>query len=284
MASKTTETLVHDMLHVVETGEGLTEELLLRYGKNTGKVLEEAFGRNGAGEVLRMSALGKPCDRPLWYQAHGATKEKLRRETLNKFAYGHIIEEYALLLAAAGGHSVEGEQDTLEIDGVVGHRDCIIDGMLVDVKSVSGRGYDKFAMNNLREDDPFGYLMQLAAYLLASQDDPKVTNKTHAGFLAIDKEGGNICLDVYDLTEEMGKVREVIARKRAALVAEEPPERPFEPVPQSKTSPNKQIPLECRYCDFKGPCWPEARKFVYASGPVWLVEVVKEPNVPEVVD
>lgn len=282
--SKSIETLVHDMLHVVETGEGLTEELLIRYGRNTGAVLEEAFGRNHLGPALRMSALGKPCDRQLWYQHTKAPREKLRRETLNKFAYGHIIEEYALLLAAAGGHRVEGEQDTMHLDGVVGHRDCVIDGMLIDVKSASGRGFGKFTSNGLREDDPFGYLMQLAAYLEASQNDPLVTNKTEAGFLVLDKESGKICLDVYDLTQEMEQVRGVIARKRAVLASEEPPERSFAPVPQSKTSPNTQLSVECRYCDFKQTCWPEARKFLYASGPVWLIDVVKLPNVQEIVE
>lgn len=281
---KSISTLIHDMLHVVETGEGLTEDLLTRYGINTGKVLEEAFGRNSNGPALRMSSLGKPCDRQLYYQHHKAPKEKLRRETLNKFAYGHIIEEYALLLAAAAGHRVEGEQDTMHLDGVVGHRDCVIDGMLIDVKSASGRGFEKFATNNLRADDPFGYLMQLAAYLLASENDPLVTNKTEAGFLVLCKETGKMCLDVYDLTEELALIRGVIARKRAVLAADTPPERAFEPVPQSKTSPNTQLALECRYCDFKQTCWPEARKFLYASGPVWLVDVVKEPNVQEIVE
>jgi CRISPR/Cas system-associated exonuclease Cas4 (RecB family) len=281
---KTINTLIHDMLHVVETGEGLTEDLLTRYGINTGKVLEEAFGRNSSGPALRMSSLGKPCDRQLYYQHTNAPREKLRRETLNKFAYGHIIEEYALLLAAAAGHRVEGEQDTMNLDGVVGHRDCVIDGMLIDVKSASGRGFDKFATNNLREDDPFGYLMQLAAYLLASENDPLVTNKTEAGFLVLCKETGKMCLDVYDLTEELALIRGVIARKRAVLAADTPPARPFEPVPQSKTSPNTQLGTECRYCDFKQTCWPSARKFLYASGPIWLIDVVKEPNVPEVVE
>jgi CRISPR/Cas system-associated exonuclease Cas4 (RecB family) len=282
--SKSIETLVHDMLHVVETGEGLTPELLTKYGLNTGAALKEAFGRNSMGPALRMSALGKPCDRQLWYQHTKAPREKLRRETLNKFAYGHIIEEYALLLAAASGHRVEGEQDTMHLEGVVGHRDCVIDGVLIDVKSASGRGFEKFAKNGLREDDPFGYLMQLAAYLEASQDDPLVLNKTTAGFLVLCKESGKVCLDLYDLTPELELIRGVIARKRDVLASDQPPERAFKPVPQSKTSPNTQLGTECRYCDFKQTCWPEARKFLYASGPTWLIDVVKEPNVMEIVD
>jgi hypothetical protein len=45
----------------------------------------------------------------------------------------------------------------------VGHQDAIIDGVLVDCKSASGVGFDKFKYNKLAEDDPFGYVAQLSA-------------------------------------------------------------------------------------------------------------------------
>lgn len=281
---KKIETLVHDMLNVVETGEGLEGDLLQKFGLNTGNALKISFGRDGSGPALRMSALGKPCDRQLWYENQGAPREKLRRETLNKFAYGHILEEYALLLAEAAGHTVTGCQTTLELAGVVGHRDCIIDGMLIDVKSASGRGFIKFKENKLREDDPFGYLRQLSAYLKASQDDPLLTEKTRAGFLVVNKENGDICLDVYDLTQELGTIIPVIEHKKEVLSQETPPDRAFKPVPQSKTSKNTKLGTECSYCAFKDTCWPEARKFVYSNGPVWLIDVVTEPKVQEVVE
>jgi len=53
-------------------------------------------------------------------------------------------------------------------------------------------------------------------------------------------------------------------------------------VPQSKTSPNTKLPVMCSYCEFKKKCWPEARKFIYSYGPVFLVDVKSEPKVPEV--
>jgi len=53
-------------------------------------------------------------------------------------------------------------------------------------------------------------------------------------------------------------------------------------VPQSKTSPNMKLPMMCSYCDFKKTCWPNLRSFAYSGGPVHLVDVVNEPDVPEI--
>ena len=75
----------------------------------------------------------------------------------------------------------------LRLKGVVGHQDSIIDGVLVDVKSASGMGFDKFKYNKLTEDDPFGYVAQVSAYAAANGLD-------RAAFLAINKSTGEVCL------------------------------------------------------------------------------------------
>ena len=56
----------------------------------------------------------------------------------------------------------------MEVEGVTGHQDCIIDGVVVDCKSASGVGFDKFKHNKLAEDDPFGYVAQISAYAEAN--------------------------------------------------------------------------------------------------------------------
>jgi hypothetical protein len=56
----------------------------------------------------------------------------------------------------------------------------------------------------------------------------------------------------------------------------------LEPVPQSATSKNMKLCTTCSYCGFKKECWPEARTFMYSTGPVFLVKVVDVPRVQEI--
>ena len=80
-----------------------------------------------------------------------------------------MIEELVLSLAKASGHKVEGEQSKLNVHGVKGHRDAVIDGMTVDVKSCSSYAYKKFKEGKLKDDDPFGYISQLSSYVYAGK-------------------------------------------------------------------------------------------------------------------
>ena len=136
---------------------------------------------------LRLSAIGKP-DRKLWYDVNKKlTPETLPPSTRIKFLYGYILEELLLLCATVAGHDVTDQQKEVTLEGVVGHQDSIIDGVLVDVKSASGMGFDKFKYNKLTEDDPFGYVAQVSAYAAANGLD-------RAAFLAINKSTGEVCL------------------------------------------------------------------------------------------
>jgi major membrane immunogen (membrane-anchored lipoprotein) len=194
-----------------------------------------------------------------------------------------MIEELILSMTIAAGHDLKGSQDRLDVHGIKGHRDAVIDGMTVDVKSCSSYAFKKFKEGNLRDDDPFGYISQLSSYVYAGKDDPLVTDKTHGAFLAIDKQNGHICLDVYDFTEEL-KTKEAEMKEAVAMVKGEIPEDRVKPVPQSKTSPNMKLSMGCSYCEYKKLCWPNMRKFVYSYGPEFLVHVEKEPRVAETVD
>jgi len=63
----------------------------------------------------------------------------------------------------------------------------------------------------------------------------------------------------------------------------EPPERSFDPVPQSPKNPNgnEKLSMACSYCDFKKECYPNLRKFIYSDKPLFLTKVVKKPMVAE---
>ena len=90
---------------------------------------------------LRLSIIGKP-DRQLWYNVRSKEEIDLAPSTRIKFLYGYILEELLLLCASIAGHRVEDQQKEVEIEGVKGHQDSLIDGVLVDCKSASGRSFE----------------------------------------------------------------------------------------------------------------------------------------------
>ena len=280
---KTIDTLIPDMKDVL-LGLGGWDAAITKYLSETiGDVAHDRFSKPQEPRgYLSMSSLGDSCDRSLWYKVnHPELSEPLGAEALGTFFYGDIIEAFALALAKAAGHRVEGEQTQMDIAGIKGHRDAVIDGVTVDVKSASQFGFKKFKEGNLREDDPFGYISQLGSYVYAGKDDPIVEDKTHGAFLAIRKDRFDLALDIYDFSGDLAwKEEEVMAKK--ALVAGPIPDARIPPIPQSKTSPNTKLQVKCGYCSFRETCWPEARTFIYSSGPVFLVDVKNEPKVPEV--
>ncbi len=284
--TKTIETLVDDMNSVIMGEKGWSDKLAEHLGSKVGDVVKSRLGSPQEPRgYLSMSALGQPCKRKLWYKVNKTDKgEAIRANTFLKFLYGDIIEELVLAIVKQSGHHVSGEQDRMAINGISGSRDCVIDGMTVDVKSASPIAFKKFKEGNLREDDPFGYISQLSSYVYAAKNDPLVTNKKEGAFLVVDKVNGNICLDKYDFTCDMlGKEAEVSEIKDMAS-KKTPPPRGFEDVPQSKTSPNRKLSMQCSYCEFKKMCYPEVRKFIYSNGPTYLTKVVKELKVPEDTD
>ena len=196
---------------------------------------------------LSLSSVGTPCKRKLWYKINRTDEgEELTPNTFLKFFYGDMIEELVLQLAIASGHDVTGEQDRLDVHGLKGHRDAVIDGMTVDVKSCSSYAFKKFKEGRLRDDDPFGYISQLSSYVYAGQNDPLVTDNVRGAFLAVYKQNGHICLDVYDFTEEL-KTKEEEILETIYMVDGKIPEERIPTVPQSKSSENTKLSMQCSY-------------------------------------
>ena len=102
----------------------------------------------------------------VWYdmQDTDLTKERMQPSTFIKFLYGHLLESVAILLIKLSGHTVTDMQKEVEVDGIKGHMDCKIDGEVVDIKTASNFSFKKFSSGALVDDDPFGYMAQLAGY------------------------------------------------------------------------------------------------------------------------
>jgi hypothetical protein len=282
---KTLDTLCYDIEQTLLGLGGWDRAASEIFGNDLKEVSYQRFHKPAqVRKYLSLSSIGTPCSRKLWYKVNEAEKgEPLGAEAIGTFFYGDMIEALVIALAKASGHDVQGEQTKLNVHGIIGHRDCIIDGVTVDVKSASKYSFQKFANHNLREEDPFGYISQLSSYVYAGKDDPLVLDKTSGAFLVVQKDRFKLCLDKYDFTEELKvKEQEMLAAKE--MVKGPIPEDRIKPVPQSKTSPNTMLDTQCSYCEFRKTCWPEARTFAYSTGYQHLVDVVTEPKVTEIIE
>jgi hypothetical protein len=282
---KKIDTLVADIESVIYGLGGWNGTIGSILGNNIAMSANKRFSKPQEPRgYLSLSSIGTPCKRKLWYKVNKpGTGEPLSANLLLRFFYGDMIEELILSMVTASGHSMKGSQDRLTVHGIRGHRDCVIDGMTVDVKSCSPFAFKKFKDGSLRDNDAFGYISQLSSYVYAGKDDPLVTNKTHGAFLAVDKVSGEICLDVHDFTEDLKtKEQEMLAAKD--LVAGDLPTDRIQPVPASKASPNTKLDKSCQFCEYKKICWPNLRMFKYSYGIEYLVHVEKEPKVDEVFD
>jgi hypothetical protein len=232
-------------------------------------------------EVLRFSSLGKQ-DRQLWYAANKPeTAEKMHGKQLFKFLYGDVLEVLLLFLTKESGHEVTHLQHKVEVDGVHGSMDAVIDGVPTDCKSASPYSFQKFANGSFVFDDPFGYIPQLSGYANA------IEKTERGGFLVAEKVDGSICFaEVDEYTLKGNPPEPKIAHQREVVNATTPPARCYDDVPEGKSG-NRKLSIGCSYCPFKDTCWADAnagqglRKFFYSRGPVWLTNVQREPKVNE---
>ncbi len=229
---------------------------------------------------LRLSQMGPKCPRALWFSIHHPElAEALPPYARIKYSYGHIIEQFTIQLAKAAGHEVLGEQDEVSVDGILGHRDCVIDGCVVDVKSSSSRGFDKFKSGSIAQTDDFGYLDQLDGYLVGSVNDPLVRTKDRGYLLAVDKTLGHMCLYEHQVREE--SIRERIRESKQIVALQDPPECRCKSV-QDGTSGNLRLDVKASYNPYKYCCKPNLRTFLYSTGPRYLTHVQRKPDVTEV--
>ncbi len=268
--SKSIKTIPEDIVQLFEHGHGVSEENMSIFLDNLRVLITERLSKSKERHPSRlsMSKIGTP-NRKLYFDLNTPEGEPDYSNSL-KFLYGDIIEQLILLLVKEAGHEVTHEQAEVEVDGVKGHLDCKIDGVVVDVKSASSFAFKKFAQAELLNDDPFGYIHQISAY---SYPD-------NAAFLAVNKENGAITvleIDKIDLVDP--KVR--IAEIKEILKQQQPPEEKCYPEVVQKNG-NKTLHKNCTYCQHKFKCWNNLRVFDYAGGPVYFTEVVSEPRVEEI--
>ena len=285
--NKTTDNVVADIYAMMESKNADpsvdVEAEIEKFGEGVKALMRTEFGREKREDNrrLRLSNIGR-TDKYLWNHFNGTEGEELQPHTYIKFMYGHLIEEMLLFLTRMAGHTVTDEQKVCNVEGIVGHMDCKIDGVVTDVKSASSFGFKKFKDGTLAYDDPFGYIDQIKAYAHSE-------GQTEFGWLAMDKANGHLTYLKYDLTDTEAPVYEVlkgdivdrVKHVKKLVEQPEPAEWCYQPVPDGKSG-NSKLSIGCSYCQFKDHCYPNLRVFAYSYGPKYLVDVVKEPKVQEV--
>jgi hypothetical protein len=280
--NKTIDTLVQDIYNLMETKSSPrgtdVEGIIDQFGEEIKELMRNEFlpSKSYDGRKLRLSSIGKPL-RQQWMAFMGFSREKLQPHNYIKFFFGHMIESYVLALAKLAGHEVTEQQKKCEVEGIIGHQDCRIDGVLVDVKSASSYSFGKFQDGSIFNDDPFGYVRQLLAYAEQEGD-------TEMAWLAMDKQLGKLTLCKFKTTDDPVKdinVREEINSLKKSVQLQDMPEPCATPVPDGKSG-NEKLPSICSYCAYKKHCYPDLRVFLYSTGPRFLSTVVNEPKVPEI--
>lgn len=265
--AKTIDTLVDDIYTLMNTGKkNPNQEWLMSFGMAVMDGVKRQMWMSSAPKrgALRMSNVGKPCVRALWYDVNGThDPEPLTPQTRLKFMMGDIVEALLLYLAREAGHEVKDQQREIEIDGVKGHLDAVIDGELVDVKSTSSYGMKKFKDGTLAEDDPFGYVGQISGY-------GNALGKSQGTFLAFDKSNGELATYTHEGLEDTSARIKMV---KDALAQPEPPERGFEAV-KDRASNRQKLGINCSYCPHKYECWADKNlELKFRSGkPVFLLE------------
>ena len=278
-------TLVPDIYqHLAVLSEGVPLPLTEEEIDNTVKGIRAALvswatpRENRTDFTLRMSNIGKPA-RQLWFEKRDeAGRSGVDGSTQIKFLYGHLLEEVLLMLVRMAGHQVTDEQKEVVVDGIKGHMDCKINGEVVDVKTASRFAFNKFSEGRLAQDDPFGYMGQLAGYEASE-------GTSNGGFLVINKESGELCMYVPDGLDKPN-IKEHIKALVPSLELDTAPELCYPVVPEGKKG-NMKIAKGCSWCKYKHPCHKDAndgaglRTFKYSNGFTYLTKVVSEPRVEE---
>ena len=284
---KSIDTLVKDIYNLFNPDEISMDEKEIdkhinEFGDNIKEHLKSSlFEKERDKSNLRLSAIGRP-DRQIWYDVNLNNKaQPFTSPTKIKFLYGYILEELLIALSKIADHKVTDTQKELEVEGVKGHQDCMIDDVLIDCKSTSPRGFEKFEKGDLIRDDPFGYIAQISAYAEGNNVDK-------AAFLAINKQSGEICLSpVHSL--EMINAGDRVKYLKSMVNNKYPPNRCYSDVKEG-ASGNKRLGTSCLYCNHKRECWKDVnnghglRVFNYARGYRYLTKVEKIPDVPEVIN
>jgi hypothetical protein len=190
-----------------------------------------------------------------------------------RFLIGDLVECAVMAILKGAGVNITEAQGRCELElggeQVQGTLDLIIDDpvdgeKVWDVKSASPYSYaQKFSKgyDNLKEDDPFGYLMQGHLYAEAK-------GKDFGGWIVVDKSSGEIqFVQAPDDQEDDRKLYIALANNtveslQSGFTYTKPPIEPEEETytleGKRVATGNKLLNRSCTFCGYRKHCWPKA--------------------------
>ena len=265
------EALLKDFLKKAGRGEvSLPDSVVEEFVQDCRDALVKQFNRKQEGWRPRMSGLGHPfCKQILERDGH---REEMSYNAILRFLIGDMLEAALMAIMKGAGINIVDSQRTCELE-LGGEKikvtldvilDDVVDGVKVwDIKSASpysysqkfGKGYD-----NLKDDDPFGYVMQGHLYS-ESNDMP------FGGWIVVDKSTGEI--QFVTAPDEQSEDREAYLaeanRRVKALRDGVEFKRPFKAEKETYRKAGETIetgntilPRMCSMCGHREHCWPKA--------------------------
>ena len=264
---------VQEFLTKASRGEAsLSPELVEEFGELCKTAIDRQFNREAREWRPYLSGVGKPvCQQKLEKESSGnPPSSEIDYTRIYKFLMGDLIEAYAIVVMKAAGLPVENEQTRveLEIAGVTvsGKMDCTLWQQVWDVKSASDFASMKFGefggYNKIKEDDPFGYVVQGHCY-------GKAIDMPFAGWIAINKSDGKwmVCEAPQYLAAQEEEAALKVAEENLQRVMTEKFVKEFDDFPEihkegkgknaiETATGNRRMVKECGFCDHKRHCWP----------------------------
>lgn len=261
------------LLRAVRGETDLSPAVLDDFAQTCKEALKKQFTSRDQDWRVRMSGLGRPLCQQI--QGRDGSTEEMTYNAILRFLIGDLVEAVMMVVLKEAGVTIVDSQKSCKLklgnETVEGTLDVILDDpvngeKVWDIKSASpfsyaqkfSRGYD-----NLKSDDPFGYLMQGFLYATA-------VGKDFGGWLVVDKSSGEIqFVQAPDDQEEdrMAYIEEAVnrvAKLSSGFTYSKPPMQPEEETYSvskviHKTG-NKLLNKTCTFCGYREVCWPKAVK------------------------
>lgn len=222
---------------------------------------------------VRMSGIGRPlCQQILDKQG---IKEEMEYNSMFRFLFGDFTESILMLVMREAGVDIVDYQRPVELE-IAGHKirgtlDVIIRDeagveKVWDIKSASDWAFkNKFTnyggYEKMKEDDPFGYLMQGFLYSEAS-------GLPFGGWIVVNKSSGEVAVvEAADWSGDDKQHYLKLAEDRVKQLTDDNVELTkiqdvFETYKKDGTvvrTGNKVLARQCQLCGYRHHCWPDAQ-------------------------
>ena len=268
------EIALHQYLEDATNGKSsMSAKTIATIKKDIGDALKRQFGAKTKRREfhIRMSNIGRPTCQ-LWFEKNMPEKaDPLPTTFVMNMMLGDIVEAvFKGIMTEAKVKFENSDRVSLDIADtkVSGTYDLVLDDAVDDIKSASDWSYrNKFeSFDTLAEEDPFGYVGQLAGYA-------KALGKKAGGWWVVNKANGSfkyVPADGIDLEKEVEKLK-----KNVNTVNNNTFKRCYEPVEEtfrSKPTGNTVLSKTCSFCRYRKACWENLQEIPS------LVSKAKEPK------